>query len=180
MENFAELQKAARALQPIRIPASRPFLFMGVSILSLVVLIGGPLALRSEPIKASLAILILAPFLIAWLIGLRRGATYIELNCKSVTRCLYFQKTTVRWDEVTDIRIDWFGHEPVNISWNREIRIGYCRDGKNDGCWIAPKMFAMNAEELMSLVLPFYERAQGAKELAGMQAATTTKSLLSS
>lgn len=162
MRNIAELQRSAKALQPIVLAGKRPFLIMGVSLLGLCI-IGGLLMLRSQPIIGSLCILILCPFFVVWIIGLRRGATYIEIDSHGITRSLFFQKKTVRWEEIKNIRIDWVGHEPINVSWNREVMIDYRRGGKDDVIMIANKMFGLNSEELVSLLMPFYENARHAR-----------------
>jgi hypothetical protein len=159
MKDIAKLQRSAKALQPIVLPARRAFLTMCVSVLGLSIL-GGLLALRSQPIVGSLVILILCPVFIAWIIGLRRGATYLEINNHGITRSLFFQKKTVRWGEIKKIRIGWVGHEPINVAWNREVMIDYRRDGKDDVMMIGNKIFGLNSEELTSLLTPFYEARQ--------------------
>jgi hypothetical protein len=162
MRDIAKQQRSARALHPIVLPGKRAFLIMCVSVLGLSIL-GGILALRSQPIIGSLCILIFCPFFIAWIIGLRRGATYLEIDSHGITRSLFFQKSTVRWEEIKNIRIGWVGHEPINVSWNREVMIDYRRDGKDDVFMIANKIFGLNSEKLTSLLMPFYEDRQNAQ-----------------
>ena len=130
MRNLGELQAKARALQPITLPASRPFLVLGVLLILTLCESGGILMFRSSPVFAIFGMLFLLIPLVTTLIGLRPGATFVAADSEQVTRCLFFGKKTVRWPEVRDIRIGWVGHELVSISWNREILIHYYRDGK--------------------------------------------------
>lgn len=144
---------------------------MSIFLLGLGVL-GGLLDLRSQPIIGFLIIILLCAPLIAWIIGLRRGATYIEIGTEEITRSLFFQKTVIRWEEVTNIRTGWAGHEPVQVTWNREVMIDYRRAGNEHVLTISNKIFGLNSEELMSLLMPFYENA---RKLGNPQAVSSAR-----
>jgi hypothetical protein len=159
MSDFAKLQKAAEALQPLTLPGSRTFAvlyaggFSALILLGLVTLPFNPF-LTFGAAAAILAMVVMAVATIA------PGATYLAIDSRGFTRCLLFRKTSMKWNEVADIRAECFGSATFPIAWNRQVCVQSRNDTADAALSFFPHQFGLDAEQAVSLLAPYLENAQ--------------------
>jgi hypothetical protein len=159
MSDFADLQKAAEALQPLILPGDRSFAvlyaggFSALILLGLVTLPFNPF-LTFGAVAAILAMVVMAVATIA------PGATYLAIDSRGFTRCLLFRKTRLKWNEVADIRAECFGSATFPIAWNRQICVQSRNHTADAALSFFPHQFGLDAEQAVSLLTPYLENAK--------------------
>jgi hypothetical protein len=162
MSDFADLQKTAAALQPITLPGDRTFAVLYAGGFSALILLG-LLTLPFNPFLtfgAVAAILAMAVMAAATIIP---GATYLAIDSRGFTRCLLFCKTSLRWNEVADIREECFGSATFPIAWNRQVCVQSRHDTADAALAFFPHQFGLEAEQAVSLLAPYLENAKYAR-----------------
>jgi hypothetical protein len=171
MSDIAELQRAARALQPIMLPLARKLLGTLSAILAAFLLMTIVAVVPKSPILGSLSIVLWALLLWLSLLMLRPGMTFVEFDTEVLTQSFGIYKLTIRWADIRQIRIGWYELEAVQIPWNRKVFVDYERNGRKTPMAISPPMFGVNAEQLVSLLTPYYQHAQRDMRAAMAEAA---------
>jgi hypothetical protein len=160
MSNIAELQRAARALQPITLPLARKLLITFSAFLAVFLVMTILAVVPKNPIVGTLSIVFWALALWLSLLMLRPGMTFLEFDTEVLTQSFGIYKLTLRWADIRQIRIGWYELEAVQIPWNRKVFVDYERNGCKTPMAISPVMFGVNAEQLTSLLTPYYQHAQ--------------------
>jgi hypothetical protein len=171
MSNIAELQRAARALQPITLPLARKLLIIFSAFLAAFLVMTIVAVVPKNPIFGTLSIVFWALLLWLSLRMLRPGGTYLEFDTEQLTQSFGIYKLTIRWADIRQIRIGWYEFEAVEMPWNRKVFVDYERNGWKTFMAIPPPMFGVNAEQLVSLLAPYYQHAQ--REQIAMNRAAT-------
>jgi hypothetical protein len=170
MNDIAQMQRAAQALRPLLLPASRAFAISYGGLFSALMLLG-IFALPFNPFLALGYIAFFASLFCLIVVTMRPGATYLALDSDGVTRCLFFWTKTVRWAEITKIRAGWFGYETFEIPWHRQVMAHYRRDDRDDVLSFFPYQFGLNAEQAISLLTPYFDNAHRKSVLPQNEAA---------
>src|ERR1700683_3035849 len=160
MSNIAELQRAARALQPIMLPLARKLLGTFAAILAAFLVMTIVAVVPKNPIFGTLSVVLWALMLWRALMMLRPGMTFLKFDTEVLTQSFGIYKLTIRWADIRQIRIGWYEREAVQIPWNRKVFVDYERNGCKPPMAISPVMFGVNAEQLTSLLTPYYQHAQ--------------------
>jgi hypothetical protein len=158
MSDIVQMQRAAQALRPLLLPASRAFAISYGGLFSILILLG-IFALPFNPFLALGYILFFLALFSLIVVTMRPGATYLALDSDGITRCLFFRTKTVRWAEITKIRAGWFGYESFEIPWHRQVMTHYRRDDRDDVLSFFPYQFGMNSEQAIRLLTPYFENA---------------------
>jgi hypothetical protein len=159
MGDIAQLQKSAQALQPIVLPANGVFAISFGGLFSALILLG-TLAVPFNPFLVLGAIAFFIALFCLLVVVLRPGATYLAVDADGITRCLFFQKKTVHWSDVTNIRAGWLGYETFQMSWNRQVFVTNRLGAKEDALTFFPHQFGLNAKQAVSLLTPYFEHAR--------------------
>jgi hypothetical protein len=158
MSDFAELQKSARASEPLTLAGSRSFAIAYACGSSALIALG----LVTLPFNPFLifgaAVAFVAVFCMA-VVTVTPGATYLEIDGDGITRCLMFRKRSVSWENVTAIRADWFVSATFPVSWNRQVFLQSRRDA-HEGLSFFPHQFGLNDEQAVDLLTPYFENAR--------------------
>jgi hypothetical protein len=173
MSNIADLQRAARGLQPITLPLARKLLITFSAFLVVFLVMTILAVVPKNPIVGTLSIIFWALLLWLSLLMLRPGMTFLEFDTEVLTQSFGIYKLTIRWTDIQQIRIGWFEFEAVEISWNRKIFIDYERNNRKIWMAIPPPLFGVSAEQLMNLLTPYYQRAQ--REQITLNRSTTAR-----
>jgi hypothetical protein len=160
MSNIAELQRAARGLQPITLPLARKLLITFSAFLIVFLVMTILAVVPKNPIVGTLSIVFWALALWLALMMLRPGMTFLEFDTEALTQSFGIYKLTLHWADIRQIRIGWFELEAVEIPWNRKVFVDYERNGRKVWMAISPVMFGVNAEQLKGLLTPYYQHAQ--------------------
>jgi hypothetical protein len=160
MSNIAELQRAARGLQPITLPLARKLLITFSAFLVVFLVMTILAVVPKNPIVGTLSIVFWALALWLALMMLRPGRTFLEFDTEVLTQSFGIYKFTLRWADIRQIRIGWFELEALEMPWNRKVFVDYERNGRKAWMAISPPMFGVNAEQLKGLLTPYYQHAQ--------------------
>jgi hypothetical protein len=171
MSNIAELQRAARGLQPITLPLARKLMIAFAVFLAAFLVMTILAVVPKNPIFGTVSIVFWVLLLWLSLRMLQPGGTFLEFDIKELTQSFGICKSTLRWAEVRQIRIGWYEFEAVEIPWNRKVFVDYERNGWKTFIAISPPMFGVNAEQLVSLLTPYYQHEQR-EQIAMSRAAT--------
>jgi hypothetical protein len=159
MSDFAELQKAAEALQPLTLPGDRTFAVLYAGGFSALILLG-LVTLPFNPFLTFGAIAAILAMVVMAVATITPGATYLAIDSRGFTRCLLFRKTNLRWNEVADIRAECFGSATFPIAWNRQVCVQPRNDTADAALSFFPHQFGLDAEQAVSLLTPYLENAQ--------------------
>ncbi len=159
MSDFADLQKAAEALQPLTLPGDRSFAVLYAGGFSALILLG-LLTLPFNPFLTFGAVAAMLAMAVMAVTTVIPGATYLAVDSRGLTRCLLFRKTSLRWNEVADIRAECFGSATFPIAWNRQICVQARDDAADAGLSFFPYQFGLDAEQAVSLLTPYLENTR--------------------
>jgi hypothetical protein len=143
----------------LEIPGSQRLLYWAAFVAA-VAIFGFMAKFKSEPIFAVCGLALMGACLWACLRALLPGATYLALDSDGLTVSVRFAKKIIQWADIKAIRIGWLGIETVQVPWNKQVFID-CRS-RIDPVQIYPRMYGLNAEELVRLITPYYEDAKRA------------------
>jgi hypothetical protein len=159
MSDFSELQKAAEALQPLTLPGDRTFAVLYAGGFSALILIG-LVTLPFNPFLTFGAVAAILAMVVMAVATIAPGATYLAIDSRGFTRCLLFRKTSLKWNEVADIRAECFGSATFPIAWNRQVCVQSRNDTADAALSFFPHQFGLDAEHAVSLLTPYLENAQ--------------------
>jgi len=159
MGDFADLQKTAEALQPITLPGDRSFAALYAGGFSALILLG-LLTLPFNPFLTFGAVAAILAMVVMAVATIAPGATYLAIDSRGFTRCLLFRKTSLKWNEVADIRAECFGSATFPIAWNRQVCVQSRNDTADAALSFFPHQFGLDAEQAVSLLTPYLENAQ--------------------
>ena len=158
MSDFAELQKAASALQPLILPGSRTFAFCyagGSSALIALCFVTLPFNPFLIP---GAAVALVAVFVMA-VMTVTPGATSLTVDDEGITRCLMFRTVHMEWQDIASVRSDYFLSATFPIAWNRQVFME-SRHDRSDALSFFPHQFGLNAEQAIELLTPYLESAR--------------------
>jgi hypothetical protein len=158
MSDFAELQKSARASEPLTLAGSRSFAIAYACGSSAVIALGLVMLPFNPFLIFGAAVAFVAVFCMA-VVTVTPGATFLEIDSDGITRCLMFRKRSVSWETVTAIHADWFISATFPVSWNRQVLLRSRRDA-HEGLSFFPHQFGLNAEQAIDLLTPYLESVQ--------------------
>ena len=159
MSDFADLQKTAEALQPITLPGDRSFAVLYAGGFSALILLG-LLTLPFTPFLAFGAIAAILAMAVMAAATVIPGATYLAVDSRGFTRCLLFRKTSLKWNQVAEIRTECFGSATFPIVWNRQVCVQSHDDAAAAGVSFFPYQFGLDAEQAVSLLTPYLENTR--------------------
>jgi hypothetical protein len=159
MSDFAELQKAAEALQPLTLRGDRTFAVLYAGGFSALILLG-LITLPFNPFLTFGAVAAILAMVVMAVATITPGATYLAIDSRGFTRCLLFRKTSLKWNEVAEIRAECFGSATFPIAWNRQVCVQSRNDTADAALSFFPHQFGLDAEQAFSLLTPYLENAQ--------------------
>jgi hypothetical protein len=158
MSDFAKLQKAAEALQPLTLPGSRTFAIWYAGGSSALIALGIVTLPFNPFLMIGGAVAFVAVFVMA-VVTVTPGSTFLTVDDEGLTRCLMFRTVRMDWQDVAAVRSDWFVSATFPIAWNRQVIVQSRHDGA-DGLSFFPHQFGLDAEQAVSLLTPYLENAQ--------------------
>jgi hypothetical protein len=161
MGDIVETQCApVQELRPIVLQIRKAPLIVGGTVLTLMLLIG-VVVFQTEPAKLFMTIVGPGIGALACAIGLIPPSLRIELTPESLAVWLFWKRVEfVRWAEIENIRIGWYGYESILMRWNRWLFLDYSLDGRVKQVAICPFNYGFNAEEMMAFLSSYRERAR--------------------
>ena len=158
MSDFAELQKAASALQPLILPGSRTFAFCYAGGSSALIALGLVTLPFNPFLIPGAAVALVAVFVMA-VMTVTPGATSLTVDDEGITRCLMFRTVHMEWQDIASVRSDYFLSATFPIAWNRQVFTQSHHDG-SDSLSFFPHQFGLNAEQAIELLTPYLENAR--------------------
>jgi hypothetical protein len=158
MSDFADLQKTAKALQPLTLPGSRTFAIWYAGGSSALIALGIVMLPFNPFLMIGGAVAFVAVFVMA-VVTVTPGSTFLTIDDEGITRCLMFRTVRMEWRDVATVRSDWFVSATFPIAWNRQVIVQSRHDGAY-GLSFFPYQFGCNAEQTISLLAPYLENAR--------------------